>query len=47
MKLCYNRLGDVFMKIKLYFGVKGKDEEDAENSLENLKDAMVKLVKGN
>ena len=34
-------------KIKLYFGVKGKDEEDATNSLENLKDAMVKLVKGN
>ena len=34
-------------KIKLYFGVKGKDEEDAINSLENLKDAMVKLVKGN
>ncbi len=34
-------------KIKLYFGVKGKGEEDATNSLENLKDAMVKLVKGN
>ncbi len=34
-------------KIKLYFGVKGKDEEDATNSLENLKDAMVKLVRGN
>ena len=34
-------------KIKLYFGVKGKDEEDATNSLDNLKDAMVKLVKGN
>lgn len=34
-------------KIKLYFGVKGKDEEDATNSLETLKDAMVKLVKGN
>lgn len=34
-------------KIKLYFGVKGKDEEDATNSLEDLKDAMVKLVKGN
>ena len=34
-------------KIKLYFGVKGEDEEDATNSLENLKDAMVKLVKGN
>ena len=34
-------------KIKLYFGVKGKDEEDATNSLENLKYAMVKLVKGN
>ena len=34
-------------KIKLYFGVKGKDEEDATNSLEALKDAMVKLVKGN
>lgn len=34
-------------KIKLYFGVKGKDEEDATNSLETLKDAMVKLVRGN
>ena len=34
-------------KIKLYFGVKGKDEEDATNSLEILKDAMVKLVRGN
>ncbi len=34
-------------KIKLYFGVKGKDEEDAINSLETLKDAMVKLVRGN
>ena len=34
-------------KIKLYFGVKGKDEEDATNSLEDLKDAMVKLVKEN
>ena len=34
-------------KIKLYFGVKGKDENDATESLENLKDAMVKLVKGN
>ena len=34
-------------KIKLYFGVKGKNEEDATNSLENLKYAMVKLVKGN
>ena len=34
-------------KIKLYFGVKGEDEEDATNSLENLKDARVKLVKGN
>ena len=34
-------------KIKLYFGVKGKDEEDATSSLENLKDAMVKLVKEN
>ena len=34
-------------KIKLYFGVKGENEEDAINSLENLKDAMVKLVKGN
>ena len=33
-------------KIKLYFGVKGKDEEDATNSLETLKDAMVKLVRG-
>jgi len=31
----------------LYFGVKGKDENDATESLENLKDAMVKLVKGN
>ena len=34
-------------KIKLYFGVKGKDENDATESLENLKDSMVKLVKGN
>lgn len=34
-------------KIKLYFGVKGKDEEDATNSLENLKEEMVKLVKEN
>ena len=34
-------------KIKLYFGVKGKDEEDATNSLETLKDAMVKLVREN
>ncbi len=34
-------------KIKLYFGVKGNDEEDATNSLEKLKDAMVKLVKEN
>lgn len=34
-------------KIKLYFGVKGKDEEDATNSLETLKDAMIKLVRGN
>ena len=34
-------------KIKLYFGVKGNDEEGATSSLENLKDAMVKLVKGN
>ena len=34
-------------KIKLYFGVKGKDEEDSTNSLEILKDAMVKLVRGN
>ena len=34
-------------KIKLYFGVKGKDEEDAINSLETLKDAMVKLVREN
>ena len=34
-------------KIKLYFGVKGKNEEDATNSLEILKDAMVKLVRGN
>lgn len=34
-------------KIKLYFGVKGKDENDATDSLESLKDEMVKLVKGN
>ena len=33
-------------KIKLYFGVKGKDETSAIEALENLKTEMVKLVKG-
>ncbi|MBQ2835453.1 MAG: phospho-sugar mutase [Clostridia bacterium] len=33
-------------KIKLYFGVKGKDEENAIEALENLKTEMVKLVRG-
>lgn len=32
-------------KIKLYMGVKGKDEKDAEEKLENLKIAMEKLVR--
>ena len=34
-------------KIKLYFGVKGKCEKCAIENLENLKQEMVKLVKGN
>ena len=33
-------------KIKLYIGVKGISDENAEKELEELKDAMVKLVKG-
>lgn len=33
-------------KIKLYFGVKGSSAENATEELENLKDDMVKLVKG-
>ena len=33
-------------KIKLYFGVKGKCEKCAIEELENLKNEMVKLVKG-
>ena len=33
-------------KIKLYFGVKGKDETSAIEALENLKTEMVKLVRG-
>ena len=33
-------------KIKLYFGVKGKDETSAIEALENLKIEMVKLVRG-
>ena len=33
-------------KIKLYIGVKGTSDENAEKELEELKDAMVKLVKG-
>ena len=33
-------------KIKLYFGVKGKDDKSAIESLENLKTEMVKLVRG-
>jgi len=33
-------------KIKLYFGVKGKCENCAISELENLKDEMVKLVRG-
>ena len=32
-------------KIKLYMGVKGKSEEDATNKLEDLKNAMVAIVK--
>ena len=32
-------------KIKLYFGVKGTSTEDATEELEQLKDAMVKIVK--
>ena len=32
-------------KIKLYMGVKGSTDEKADNKLENLKDAMVSLVK--
>ena len=31
-------------KIKLYMGVKGKNEEDATQKLEVLKQAMVKVV---
>ncbi len=34
-------------KIKLYFGVKGKCEKCATEELEELKNAMVKLVRGN
>ena len=33
-------------KIKLYIGIKGTSDENAEKELEELKDAMVKLVKG-
>ena len=33
-------------KIKLYFGVKGECEKCATEKLEELKDAMVKLVRG-
>lgn len=33
-------------KIKLYMGVKGTSEEDANSKLEKLKDAMVKVVEG-
>lgn len=32
-------------KIKLYMGIKGKTEEDADNKLEELKNAMVEIVK--
>ena len=32
-------------KIKLYMGIKGKSEEDATNKLEDLKNAMVAIVK--
>ena len=34
-------------KIKLYFGVKGNSEKNANIELDNLKEAMVKLVKDN
>lgn len=34
-------------KIKLYFGVKGKCEKCATEELEDLKNAMVKLVREN
>ena len=33
-------------KIKLYIGVKGISDENASTELEALKEAMVKLVKG-
>ena len=33
-------------KIKLYMGIKGKTEEDAELKLEKLKNAMLKVVNG-
>ena len=32
-------------KIKLYMGIKGNSEEDANTRLEKLKDAMVAIVK--
>ena len=32
-------------KIKLYMGIKGKSEEDADQKLEELKNAMVAIVK--
>ena len=32
-------------KIKLYMGVKGSSDEDANKKLEDLKDAMVAIVK--
>ena len=34
-------------KIKLYFGVKGQNENEAIEELEDLKEAMVKIVRGN
>ena len=32
-------------KIKLYMGIKGESEEDAKNKLQELKEAMLEVVK--